>query len=62
MLMLFHFGIPALANSTVSVTSRIDGRGGKTNSFWAMNSLRMSFCSVPPSAARSIPRRSATAM
>ena len=50
------------ANSTVSVTSRIEGRGGKTNSFCAMYSLRMSFWSVPPSLARSIPRFSAAAM
>ncbi len=32
------------------------------NSFWAMNSLRMSFCSVPPSCARGTPCFSATAM
>ena len=50
------------ANSTVSVTRRIEGRGGKTNSFCAMYSLRMSFCSVPPSFERSIPRCSAAAM
>ena len=33
----------------VSRTSRIDWRGGKTNSFWAWYSFKMSFCSVPPS-------------
>jgi hypothetical protein len=40
-------GISAAANEIVSRTSRIDGRGGKMNSFWAWYSLRMSFCSVP---------------
>ena len=48
-------------NSIVSRTSRIDGRGGKTNSFCAWYSFRMSFCSVPPSLARGIPARSAWA-
>ena len=46
----------------VSRTSRIDGRGGKTNSFWAWYSFRMSFWSVPPSRDRSTPARSACAM
>ena len=36
----------------MSRTSRIDWRGGKTNSFWAWYSFKMSFCSVPPSCAR----------
>ncbi len=44
-----------------SVTSRTDGTGGKMYSFWAWNSLRMSFWMVPPSAARGMPRRSAIA-
>ena len=39
----------AAQNAIVSRTSRIDGFGGNTNSFWAWNSLRMSFCNVPPS-------------
>ena len=30
-----------------SVTSRTDGRGGKTYSFWAWYSFKMSFWSVP---------------
>jgi len=34
-------------HSTMSVTSRIDGPGGKMNSFCAMYSLRMSVCTVP---------------
>ena len=33
----------------------MDGRGGKTNSFWAWYSFRMSFWSVPPSWARAAP-------
>jgi hypothetical protein len=44
-----------------SVTSRIDGRGGNTNSFWAWYSFRMSFWSVPPIRARSTPAFSALA-
>ena len=48
-------------NAIVSRTSRIDGRGGKTNSFWAWYSFRMSFWSVPPSRARSTPASSAVA-
>src|ERR671922_202593 len=46
---VFHFGTSRAQYSMESTTSRIDGAGGKMNSFWAMNSLRMSFCSVPPS-------------
>ena len=38
-------------NAIVSRTSRIDGRGGNTNSFCAWYSFKMSFCSVPPSRA-----------
>ena len=45
----------------VSATRRIDGRGGKTNSFWAWYSFRMSFWSVPPRRARSTPAFSAAA-
>jgi hypothetical protein len=40
----------------------MDGSGGKRNSFWAMNSLRMSFWSVPSSAARGNPAFSAATM
>ncbi len=36
--------------------------GGKMYSFCAMNSLRMSFCSVPPSRARGTPCFSAATM
>ena len=43
-----------------SVTSRTDGRGGKTYSFWAWYSFKMSFWSVPDRAARSTPVPSAT--
>jgi hypothetical protein len=41
------------------VTSRIDGVGGKMNSFWAMNSLRMSFWVVPSNRSRGTPAFSA---
>ena len=54
-------GISAVQNRIVSATSRNDGRGGNTNSFCAWYSLKMSFCSVPPSRARSTPDRSAAA-
>src|SRR5437867_12012076 len=58
----FHFGTSAAQYSMESTTNRIDGAGGKMNSFWAMNSLRMSFCSVPPSFEAGTPCFSATAM
>src|SRR3989454_12392160 len=60
--MVFHFGTSLAQNSIESTTSRIDGAGGKMNSFCAMNSFRMSFCSVPPSCAAGTPCFSATAM
>ena len=44
-----HFGIDVEQNSTMSVTSRIDGSGGKMYSFCAMYSLRMSVWIVPRS-------------
>ena len=44
----------------MSVTSRIDGPGGKIHSFCAMYSFRMSVCAVPRSAARGTPCSSAT--
>ena len=44
----------------MSVMIRIDGRGGKMYSFWAMNSLRMSFCSVPDRRCQLAPCFSAT--
>ena len=40
---MFHLGRWLVPNSTVSVTKRIDGLGGKMYSFWAMYSLSMSF-------------------
>jgi hypothetical protein len=52
----------ALAHQAMlSATRRMLGRGGKTNSFWAWYSFRMSFWSVPPRAARSAPQASALA-
>ncbi len=59
---MFHSGISRAPNSIVSVTSRIEGSGGKMYSFCAVNSLRMSFCNVPPSCERSMPRFSAAAI
>ena len=56
---MFHLGICAVQNSIMSTMMRTCGRGGKIHSFCAMNSLRMSACSVPPSAARGTPLRSA---
>ena len=44
----------------MSVTSRIDGPGGKMNSFCAMYSLRMSVWIVPRSCARGTPCSSPT--
>ncbi len=49
-----------MQNAKTSVTSRIDGRGGKMYSFCAMNSLRMSFWIVPEIFFQSAPCRSAT--
>jgi hypothetical protein len=45
----------------VSRTSRIDWRGGNTNSFCAWYSFKMSFWSVPPSLLRWTPAFSACA-
>ena len=62
MLIVFQRGISRVPNSTVSVTRLSEGPGGKMYSFWAMNSLRMSFCSVPLSSARGTPIFSAATM
>src|SRR2546423_15538025 len=59
---VFHFGTSAAQYSIESTTNRIDGAGGKMNSFCAMNSLRMSFCRVPPRLDAGTPCFSATAM
>ena len=53
-------GISAAQNSTMSVTSRIDGPGGKMNSFCAMYSFRMSVWIVPRSRSRGTPCSSPT--
>ncbi len=53
-------GISEAQKRITSVTSRTDGRGGKTYSFWAWYSFRMSFWSVPERSARRTPVRSAT--
>ena len=60
--MVFHLGNRWLPNSTVSVTNRMEGLGGKMYSFWAMYSLRMSFWMVPPSRCIGTPCFSAAAM
>ena len=48
---VFHFGSSVAQNSKTSVTSRIDGRGGKMYVPRAMYSLRISFWVVPAMAA-----------
>ena len=53
-------GSSAEQNRMTSVTNRTDGLGGKTYSFWAWYSFKMSFWRVPERAARSTPVRSAT--
>ena len=58
--MVFHFGTSFAQNAKMSVIRRIDGRGGKMYSFWAMNSLRMSFWIVPEIFRQSAPCFSAT--
>ena len=45
----------------MSVTMRIAGRGGTSHACCAMNSLRQSFCTVPPMLFREMPRLSASA-
>ena len=57
---MFHFGTSVVQNEKMSVISRIDSRGGKMYSFWAMNSFRMSFWIVPESFFQSAPCFSAT--
>src|SRR5262249_61878598 len=58
--MVFHFGTAVEQKPKMSVISRIDGRGGKMYSFWAMNSFRMSFWIVPEIFVQSAPCFSAT--
>src|SRR3989454_1043341 len=48
-------------NSIMSVTMRTAGSGGQIHSFWAMNSLSMSFCIVPPMRSHATPCLSAMA-
>src|SRR2546428_12754798 len=59
--MVLYFGTFSAQNLKMSVIRRIEGRGGKMYSFWAMYSLRMSFCSVPEIFFQSAPCFSATA-
>ena len=53
--------LAAVVKAMVSRTSRREGRGGKTNSFWAWYSFKMSFCRVPPRRWRATPWSSALA-
>ena len=46
---LFHFGMWSVQYAIMSTRIRMLGRGGKMYSFWAMNSFRMSACTVPAS-------------
>jgi len=62
MLIVFHSGMCCVPNAMVSVTSRMDGSGGKMYSFCAWYSFRMSFCSVPRSRAIGTPCFSAAAI
>ena len=50
-----------MQNSIMSTTMRTAGSGGQIHSFWALNSLSMSFWIVPPTALQGTPWRSATA-
>src|SRR5450759_1286352 len=61
MLMVFQRGSSFEQNSKMSVTSRIDGRGGKMYVPRAMYSLRMSFWVVPLTWERETPCFSAAA-
>ena len=56
MLTVFHRGMRSVQNSIMSVTMRMAGRGGTTQACWAMNSLRASFWTVPPSFSSGMPR------
>jgi len=58
---VFHFGSLSVQNASMSRMMRIAGRGGQIHSFCAMNSFRISFCSVPPIWSYGTPRFSATA-
>ena len=58
---VFHRGMCFVHHSTWSVTSLREGAGGTIHSFWAMNSLNMSFWEVPPTREGSTPCFSATA-
>jgi len=49
-----------VAKRITSVTRRTEGRGGKTYSFWAWYSFKMSFWMVPERAERATPVLSAT--
>src|SRR6266851_5077560 len=56
-----NFGTCCEQNSIVSTTRRTADSGGEIHSFWAMNSLSMSFCIVPPILSHDTPCLSASA-
>jgi len=56
-----NFGTCRAQNSMVSTTMRTADSGGEIHSFWAMNSLSMSFCMVPPILSHDTPCWSARA-
>src|SRR5256885_13565590 len=58
---VFQLGTWLAQYSIESTTRRMEGSGGKMNSFWAMNSFRMSFCRVPLTPENGTPCFSATA-
>ncbi len=60
--MVFHLGTCWVQKAIRSVISRMWGSGGNIHSFWAMYSLRMSFCSVPVSLCDGTPCFSPTMM
>ena len=57
----WNLGTRAAQNVIRSPISRRWGRGGKSHSFCAMYSLRMSVCSVPPRRSHATPCRCAVA-
>ena len=60
--MVFHLGSSSVQKAMKSRVIRMAGLMGQIHSFWAMNSLSMSFWVVPRSNFRSTPCSSATEM
>jgi len=53
--MVFHRGTRRAQKAIMSVINRRCGSGGNNHSFWAMYSLKMSFCRVPRTRRHSTP-------